>query len=91
MILEHRDILAKEIHKLHASASKALNDLWRIAAPGRSPTLLLDESQKCDDRVLVSNTIGAALTDMAPLPLPILPVMTATKNECESVRAPVDS
>ena len=59
---------------MHGSASKALNDLWRIAAPGRSPTLLLDDGQKHDDRTLVSSAIGVALTDMAPLPLPVLPV-----------------
>ena len=73
--LEHRDILAKEITTLHGSASKALSDLWRIAAPGRSPTLLLDEDQKYDDRALVSSAVGGALTDMAPLPLPVLPVL----------------
>ena len=59
---------------MHGSASKALNDLWRIAAPGRSPTLLLDDGQKHVARTLVSSTIGVALTDMAPLPLPVLPV-----------------
>lgn len=70
---EHRDLLAKEITTLHASASEALSSLWRIAAPGSRPPAAIDPEKNGNGGGRAE--IGAALTDTAPLPLPMLHVL----------------
>ena len=65
--IEHRHLLAEETRTLHTSAAKALAALWKLAAPTSAPPAAIDPEKNGG-----AVGIGTALTDTAPLPVPVL-------------------